>query len=586
MAGRIPQSFIDELMARVDIVEVIERRVPLKKAGRDYTACCPFHSEKTPSFTVSPSKQFYHCFGCGAHGTAIGFLMEYEHMEFVDAVEELARAVGLEVPREAGGRAASDRGEGLYDILAEADRFFRHQLRQPAGRAAVDYLRKRGLTGEVARDFGIGYAPDDWQLLTRTLGTSEARRRLLVTAGLSVRKDDGGLYDRFRHRITFPIRDRRGRVIAFGGRILGDGKPKYLNSPETPLFHKGRALYGLYEARQANRRLDRLLVVEGYMDVVALAQFGLRNAVATLGTATTAQHLEQLFRLVPTVVFCFDGDRAGREAAWRALENMLPIMQEGREVRFLFLPEGEDPDTWVRQRGAAAFEVEIETARPFSDFFLETLSARVDTETVDGRARLAREAAPLLGRMPDGVFRDLMLERLAQRVGIDSGRLAARLQTPARAPRANPPPAPPRTSGRPVRRAIALLLHHPELAAGVDDPRRYEDEAIPGTALLVELLERLRAEPHIENIGRLLEGFRGRPEEPHLWRLAASPPDVPEAAVAEEFRGLLRLLLTQGRERRWQQLQHKLETTGELTAEEQAEWAALLQRKPADARPG
>ncbi|HHH89105.1 MAG TPA: DNA primase, partial [Aliiroseovarius sp.] len=417
MSGRIPQSFIDDLLNRTDIVELIDSRVPLKKAGREYTACCPFHNEKTPSFTVSPDKQFYHCFGCGAHGTAVGFLMEYEHLDFPEAIEELARQAGLEVPREGGDADSRPRRQNteLYTLLAQADHFYQQQLRQhPQAARAVDYLKQRGLSGQTAAEFGIGFAPPGWDNLLRQLGNSPALQAQLVTSGMLIRKDDGKCYDRFRDRIMFPIRDARGRCIGFGGRILPDAaeaenaeksgkKPaKYLNSPETPLFHKGRELYGLFEARRALRRISRLLVVEGYMDVVALAEAGIRYAVATLGTATTADHLQRLFRLCNEVVFCFDGDRAGREAAWRALENALPVMQDGRQIRFLFLPEGEDPDTQVKKIGAADFEAAIEAAMPFSEFFFSRLKQPLDMEHLDGRAQLVSQARPLLDKLPAG----------------------------------------------------------------------------------------------------------------------------------------------------------------------------------------
>jgi len=368
MAGRIPQQFIDDLLNRVDIVEIIDSRVPLKKKGKEYSACCPFHNEKTPSFTVSQNKQFYHCFGCKANGSAIGFLMEYEHLSFPDAIEELARSQGIDVPYEGGQRPdpeAKKAQTDLYDLMQEADQFYQKQLRQHAlSEQAVNYLKERGLSGEVAKIFGIGFAPDGWDNLLKALGTTPEHEKALVTAGMLIQKDNGKCYDRFRDRIMFPIRDRRGRCIAFGGRILPKEQPndkdaKYLNSPETPLFHKGRELYGLYEARQALRDIPRLMVVEGYMDVVALAQFEVRYAVATLGTATTPDHLQRLFQLTSEVVFCFDGDRAGKEAAWRALQTCLPEMRDGRETRFMFLPDGEDPDSYIRKIGKEAFELEI-----------------------------------------------------------------------------------------------------------------------------------------------------------------------------------------------------------------------------------
>ncbi|MEK6771534.1 MAG: DNA primase, partial [Pseudomonadota bacterium] len=351
MAGRIPREFIDELLNRVDIVEVIDARVPLKKAGKDYKACCPFHDEKTPSFTVSQTKQFYHCFGCGKNGSAIGFLMDYENLSFPEAVTDLAQRVGLTVPTEASGTAAPDSGShALLDLLNEAGRFYRNQLRShPSAGKAIDYLKGRGLSGEITQSFGIGYAPEGWDNLTKVLGKDDPTRDQLVAAGLAAKKEGGGYYDRFRNRVIFPIHDHRGRIVGFGGRVMDPkDEPKYLNSPETALFHKGRELYGLFRARDAIKKSGRVLVVEGYMDVVALAQHGIDYAVATLGTAATRDHLDRLYRHAPEVVFCFDGDRAGREAAWRALETTLPLLHEGRQASFLFLPEGEDPDTLVR----------------------------------------------------------------------------------------------------------------------------------------------------------------------------------------------------------------------------------------------
>ncbi|NIP82922.1 MAG: DNA primase, partial [Gemmatimonadetes bacterium] len=353
MAGRIPRQFIDDLLSRVDIVDVVDEYVPLKKGGKDHKACCPFHNEKTPSFTVSADKQFYHCFGCGAHGTAIGFLMEYAHMDFVEAVEDLAARAGLEVPREAGSGQREESLQPIYDILARASAWYQKQLRQhPEAGSAKDYLKGRGLSGEIAAQFQLGFAPTGWDNLLGAIGATDAERALMARAGLLVDKGGGGFYDRFRGRVIFPILDRRGRTIGFGGRVLGDDTPKYLNSPESAIFHKGRELYGLYQARKAAGKPERLIVVEGYMDVVALAQHGIRNAVATLGTAATEAHLEQLFRVSQDVVFCFDGDEAGRRAAWRALETALPAMHDGRQAFFMFLPEGQDPDSLVRERGA------------------------------------------------------------------------------------------------------------------------------------------------------------------------------------------------------------------------------------------
>lgn len=349
MAGRIPQSFIDDLLVRTDIVELIDSRVRLKKAGKNYQACCPFHNEKSPSFTVSQEKQFYHCFGCGAHGNAIGFVMEYDGLEFPDAIEELASLHGMQVPREqtAGGSSHSQPAvsKDLFELMNQIARFYESNLKNAP--QAVEYLKGRGLTGEVVKRFNIGYAPGDWDQVRRRFGASRDHEQLLISGGMLIPRDSGpGSYDRFRDRIMFPIRDKRGRVIGFGGRVLGDGTPKYLNSPETPIFHKGRELFGLYEVKQAHKDPRRILVVEGYMDVVALGQYDIDYAVAALGTATTSDHIHTLFRTTAEVVCCYDGDNAGREAAWRALDNALSHLQDGRELKFVFLPDGEDPDSW------------------------------------------------------------------------------------------------------------------------------------------------------------------------------------------------------------------------------------------------
>ena len=419
MAGRIPDSFIDGLLARVDIVELIGSRVPLKRKGKEYTACCPFHDERTPSFYVSPTKQFYHCFGCGAHGTPIKFLMEYDRLEFVDAVEELAKRLGLEVPRENGsGREAPREGQDLYAALDAAQKYFQRELANSD--VAKRYLEKRGLDAATIEKFGIGWAPDGWNGLIDALGKGDARRiELLDKAGLLSKNDSGRTYDKFRARVMFPIHDRRGRVIAFGGRVIEkeDG-PKYLNSPETALFHKGRELYGLWHARQAHSKVPRLIVVEGYMDVVSLWQFGITTAVATLGTATTPDHAELLFRNAADVYFCFDGDAAGRRAAWKALESVLPRMTDGRQAFFLFLPEGEDPDTVVRSQGAAALDAALSAAQPLSEFFFAQLSSDVDLSSADGKSRLAERAKAFIARIPDGEFRDRMQALLVQRTEV------------------------------------------------------------------------------------------------------------------------------------------------------------------------
>ncbi len=522
MAGRIPQEFLDQVLGRVDLVEIVNARVPLRRAGREFMACCPFHAEKTPSFSVSPQKQFYYCFGCGVHGNAIDFLMAYERLEFLDAVEELARVAGLDLPK-TGGDDGSTRV--LLERVAQADQFFRRQLREhPTRERAVNYLRQRGLTGRIANVFGIGYAPPGWENLSRALRATGAATEDLVTAGLVSRDEQGRLRDRFRDRIIFPIRDRRGRVIAFGGRALdGDTTPKYLNSPETPLFHKGSELYGLYEARAHSRSLQRLVVVEGYMDVVALAQHEITYAVATLGTATTAEHVERLFRAVDDLVFCFDGDRAGRAAGWRALETALPFLRDGRRIGFLFLPEGEDPDTLVRREGQAAFERRLAQATALADYLFAELRARTDPDTLAGRARLAELARPLLEKLPDGHYRDLMAERLRREAGLE----ATRLRTPPVAV-ANRADRGLRLTRTPLRKAIALLLYRPELAQRVGtDAVPPGDNSEPGMQLLAELLEILRQHPQLK-VATLLERYRDTREGAILERLAAWEPEVVE----------------------------------------------------------
>ncbi|QVM91819.1 DNA primase [Pseudomonas entomophila] len=426
MAGLIPQSFIDDLLNRTDIVDVVSSRVQLKKTGKNLSACCPFHKEKSPSFTVSPDKQFYYCFGCGAGGNALGFVMDHDNLDFPQAVEELARAAGMEVPREEGRRGQKPRqptDSPLYPLLEAAAEFYRQALRNhPTRKAAVEYLKGRGLSGEIARDFGLGFAPPGWDNLLKHLGADTLQQKVMIDAGLLIENAESGKrYDRFRDRVMFPIRDSRGRVIAFGGRVLGDDKPKYLNSPETPVFHKGQELYGLYEARKHNRNLDEIIVVEGYMDVIALAQQGLRNAVATLGTATSEEHLKRLFRVVPSVLFCFDGDQAGRKAAWRALESTLSSLQDGRRARFLFLPEGEDPDSLVRAEGTDAFQARInQHAQSLADYFFEQLSNEADPRSLEGKAHMATLATPLIEQVPGANLRQLMRNRLKEITGLDA----------------------------------------------------------------------------------------------------------------------------------------------------------------------
>ena len=558
MAGRIPQAFLDDLLDRVDIVDVIDRRVKLRKTGKNYSARCPFHEEKTPSFSVNPDKQFYYCFGCGAGGNALGFLMDYENLDFPRAVEALAGSAGLEVPREParGGQESPEREQGnkaLYALMEEVATYYRRQLRQhPQANRAVTYLKQRGLTGEIAKQFDLGFAPPGWHNLLKALGNTPAQQALLKDSGMLVENEDGKLYDRFRDRVVFPIRDQRGRVVAFGGRVLGDDKPKYLNSPETGIFHKGRELYGLFQARQANRKLERLLVVEGYMDVIALAQHGITNATATLGTATSKTHLERIYRLCPEVVFCFDGDEAGRKAAVRAMEAALPCMEDGRQARFLFLPEGEDPDTMVRSGGAEHFQELVRNAMPLEQFLFESVAEGLDTSSMDGKARLSKQALPYLRQLPEGVYRQLMFQALAQRTGLD---LASLMQLEP----APPPPAPdyqypePPDSGEPepqprrreasnaratghsnlAQSAIALLLHQPDIARLVDPTPLAELDG-EDVGLLRELLALLQRRPE-SNTAMLLGHWYGTPEGELLSRLAGQERLIPKDGIEQQF---------------------------------------------------
>ena len=540
MAGRIPQSFIDDLVSATDIVEVVGHHVPLKRAGKEYKACCPFHDEKTPSFTVVPDKQFYHCFGCGAHGTAVGFLMDYANLEFVEAVEELARRAGREVPREggAGHGPRVDLGP-IFDALDRANAYFQRQLRRhPQASRAAGYLKGRGLSGKIAAEFQLGFAPPGWDGLRDELGTDESARSVLVRAGLLVERDGGRLYNRFRDRITFPIHDSKGRVAGFGARIIDSGEPKYLNSPETPVFHKGHELYGLSRARRAGRSPARLLVVEGYMDVVALAQSGIDYATATLGTAATEAHIQRLFRAVDDIVFCFDGDEAGRRAAWRAMENALPSMKAGRQALFLFLPEGEDPDSLVRAEGRHAFESRLDDAMPLSRLLFDHLAAGVDLKTPEGRARLVDASRPHIGRVPPGPYQRQLRMRLADLSG-DTSPIAPRRS--ARRPRVYPGRH--QGSGSPVRRAIRMLLHEPSLATQVEDIREVRDTEVAGAGLLADLIDTLHAHPNMTT-GVLLEHFREHEWSRGLEVLAHSEPELSDPArLRVELAGCLRLIL-------------------------------------------
>ncbi|MGE6778885.1 DNA primase [Vreelandella titanicae] len=574
MAGQIPQRFIDDLLGRVDVVEVVGERVQLKKAGRNYSGLCPFHQEKTPSFTVSADKQFYHCFGCGANGNALRFLMEYDKLPFPEAVEQLAGRLGIEVPREGADdpraqQREKKRKEGV-NLLELAASFYRERLKMQEGQPAQRYLSGRGLSDEVIKTYGIGYAPAGWEALKQHLSERGIGEPVQVEYGLLIhREDTGRTYDRFRDRVMFPIRDLRGRTIAFGGRVMGDDQPKYLNSPETPVFHKGRELYGLYEARQASNKLEQLIMVEGYMDVVALAQYGIHNAVATLGTATTEDHLTRLFRLVSRVVFCFDGDRAGRQAASRALETALPQMIDGREARFLFLPEGDDPDTLVRREGTQAFQDRVTCAMPLSEFLFEQAAQGRDLNTVEGCERFASQVLEALNKVPEGMLKSLLLESLAKRSGLAQEQLKVLLEKRSQASQRSVTQgdvsqepaeqlesesassamngavlaAPARSSRSrsqalsPVGRIVQLLLHEPNLVVTLPDHLEWlpEDDDAPLCRELIELLKAGRyRSPQV-----VLAHFQGSQQGHALAAFAKRELLIPKADREAELKGLV-----------------------------------------------
>ncbi|MBF4257394.1 DNA primase [Vibrio anguillarum] len=575
MAGHIPRSFIDDLLARLDIVDIIDARVKLKKKGKNYGACCPFHNEKTPSFSVSQEKQFYHCFGCGVHGNAIDFMMEYERLEFVEAIEELASFVGLEVPREqrssghfsSAPKANSEEKRTLYDLMGSIAQFYRNQLKVPGNRHAIEYLKDRGLSGEIVQKFGIGYIADEWDLVRKNFGQQQESQEMLVTGGMLIENDKGNRYDRFRGRIMFPIRDRRGRVIGFGGRVTGDGTPKYLNSPETPIFHKGKELYGLYDVMQAYREPPQILVVEGYMDVVALAQYGVDYSVASLGTSTTGDHLQLLFRQTNTVVCCYDGDRAGREAAWRALENALSYLKSGNILKFLFLPDGEDPDSYIRTHGKAAFEQLVQDAEPLSKYLFTNLLSQVDVGNNEGKAALEALALPLINKVPDTSLQAQLLKILGQKTGIYKKPSLPESDKH----RSQPHKELKRT---PMREVIALLIQNPSYAEMVPDISSVQSLPIPGLSLLIEVLENCQAYPNITT-GQLLEHWRGNKNEALLSRLASWEIPLAEDNQEELFLDSLDKILAQCIEKQIENLQAKERSVG-LSAEERRELQDLM----------
>lgn len=554
MAGLIPKDFIQDLVARADIHSIVDARVRLKKAGRNYQACCPFHSEKSPSFTVAPDKQFYHCFGCGAHGNAIDFIMEYDGLEFPDAVEVLAAELGLEVPREKGkGGPSRDRAEieDDFEVMEKVTQFFMQQLRTHEKSAQViEYLKNRGLTGETAKAFGIGYAPSEWDSVLKMFGSNAKAEQQLLALKLVNENDRGRRFDFFRDRLMFPIRDRRGRVVGFGGRVLDNEQgPKYLNSPETRLFHKGRELYGFYEMKQHYKQLEQVIIVEGYMDVVALAQHGVRNAVASLGTAATPDQLQLLFRQAPHVVCCFDGDRAGREAAWRALENALPLLRDGHDLRFLFLPEGDDPDSIVRTEGQEGFLKRIEQATSLRNYFFEHLSATIDLTQDAGKGALIAAAKPLIERMHSEFYRDLMLEELARRLGRDVAQLEQMIAKPTvKMPVADTA----EKRGTPIERAMGLLVQHPQLGKIVPVNNALETLKMEGAKIFVALHRQTYSNEL--NTAQLLEGWRGTRYEEGLRNLAQWNHQILDEHLEQEFKDTYMFLIDRYLEQRYEEL--------------------------------
>lgn len=566
MAGLIPQQFIDELLTRIDIVDIVDSSVPLKKAGRDFKACCPFHDEKSPSFTVSQNKQFYHCFGCGAHGTAISFLMDHSGMDFINAVEELASRAGVEVPREGGNHAKVKDNSELYELMELVVQYFCLQLREHSeAHYAVDYLKKRGLSGELAKEFELGFAPPGWNNLIDTLGTSEAAKQRLSQIGMTLEKDTGGHYDRFRDRIIFPIRDQRGRAIGFGGRVLDDSLPKYLNSPETPIFHKGQELYGLYQARHKLKELERIYIVEGYMDVLALAQYNIRNVVASLGTAVTENHLERLYRICSQIIFCFDGDSAGQKAAWRAMEIALPLLKEGRQIYFMFMPDEEDPDTYVQKYGREKFE-DPNNYIPLSNYLIEKFKQETNINSREGMGQLVDGIVPLIGKLPTGALRELLTKDIAKLADMnikDLKNLIDQKQTPSKK---SPVQHFVKTSklnkeqNSLIASAISFLLQNPKLGRRIE-PNALNDIGTQGVEFLRKLLALVHKQPGISCAG-ILEHWRGSKYEKRLKELSIKDNLSDELVDIEDH--LLEIIATirldyekQQRDKQLQKIQNK-----------------------------
>ena len=575
MAGKIPRNFIDDLLARTDIVELIDSKVGLKKAGKDYQACCPFHNEKSPSFTVSQDKQFYHCFGCGANGNAISFVMEYDKLEFVDAIEELASLLNLDVPREKGSSSAPERTAAQkrsdYDLMLHTARFYQHQLKHHSNSAAViDYVKGRGLSGETVKKFMIGYAPSEWEALCQQLGRTKEQKEQLVELKLASEKTPGRQFDFFRDRLMFPIRDKRGRVIAFGGRVMqADQGPKYLNSPETRIFHKGFELYGLYEAKQPHKKLEHVLIVEGYMDVVALAEQGIEYAVAALGTATTSEHMHTLFRTTDKVICCYDGDRAGRDAAWRALENALPYLNDGKALHFVFLPDGEDPDSLVQQEGKTQFEQRLSQADDFTKVLFNKLSQEVDLTLDSGKAKLLSAALPLIEKIPSEFYQENILEQLGRLIGRTREQLNSRLKTPKQQHAVER-----KFKITPMRQAIGILIQHPQLANSVPHLPELAQMNIAGIGLLLRLQERALQKDNA-NTAVLLESFRDSEDYEPLVKLATWQHQISDERLETVFQNTFKFIEDQCLNYRLETLLIKDKTQG-LSSDEKLECHLLM----------
>lgn len=577
MTATIPKDFITEIVTRTDIVEIIDARVTLKKKGGNYSACCPFHNEKTPSFSVSHTKQFYHCFGCGAHGNVIGFVMAYDRLEFPEAVAALASHLGLSVPKTATQQKTHT---AHYDLLAKVARHYQSQLHHSS--TALTYLTNRGLSQETLQRFGIGFAPPGWDNILKQFCHTPTLQSALLETGVLIKNEQQKIYDRFRERIIIPIKDSRGRVIGFGGRTLGDDTPKYLNSPETPLFHKGSELYGFYEARQANQTLQYALIVEGYMDVIALHQFGVTQAVATLGTATSTTHLQRLFRHTERVIICFDGDRAGKDAAWRALEVGLSTLRDGLQINFMFLPEDEDPDSFVRKQGQTAFQQLMDHAISLPDFFFRTLCQQANPDTMDGKAKLSKLAYPLIQKIRPGVFQTLMLNQLSELLGVSTEKLQ-RLHPkttstpPAKGTRSLIKHLPNKTKLlSPIQLAITLLLQHPKLVenSAVTLPNSLRELKHPGITILIKLFDLLKNTSNLTT-GGILEHWRESSVSNRLAELATWELLIPEEGIVTEFCDTIKKIALFERENKIQALLKKAQEQ-ELAPEEKKHLMALL----------